>query len=407
LGEWRTASKGVNYHNQPWGPLFDSTSRRKYTADHAEEDAIASDRLGAGLPWKAGTEYGMTADTDTILPGRPAARRSWLQRLGRSNASTITLSVLLHGSVFLAFYHVAFREARPRPTLIIPEARLAPAGGPAPSRSGEMPKLTLQPTPPPPDNAGKITGTVGPAGGSPLVLSELPVVAVNLTNGAGWVVGDADGSSHGSASLAGAGSSGGSLLGTGYAGTSRGGASVGPMASFFGAVGNAYKVVYVVDISVSVSLYLPDIVKEMSNSIRGLTPAQQFHILTSISSLHGELEMAEFGPHRLVYATERYKQDAFQFMKNFQSKTGAFDPIKTMTRAYELKPELIYFLSDGDYDDVTNDLPRKVRELYARHPAKITIITFNPHPRHVQLLETIARDTGGHFRLVEDSKLGK
>ena len=327
--------------------------------------------------------------------------RSWPRRVVRSNAFTIGLSIALHAALFFAFYHVAFHEERGPRRVIIPEARLAPGGGNGPARAGDMPRLSLQPMSPPSGGPG---GAAGPAAANALLLSDLPVVAVNLTGGSGFVVGDANGSSRGTAGLAGAG--GGSLMGTGYGGGGTGGGGLaGPACSFFGAAGNAYKVVYVVDISGSLEIYLKDIVGEVSSSVRGLIPTQQFQILTYMSD-RGDVRLLEFATGRLSYANEKNKAAATEFTKSLKVVRGAFDPVQALTKAYELQPELIYLLSDGEYDEFP-ELLAKVRELYKQCPAKITAISFNPAPRNLPVLQNVANETGGHFRLVEESQLGK
>lgn len=350
-----------------------------------------------------GITHGMTADIEKILPERWKEGRSWPQRVVRSNAFTISLSVALHGALFFAFWHIAFREERAPRRVIIPEARLAPAGGGSgPAKAGEMPKLAMQPVPPPPGGSG---AAVGPAAGSALQLSELPVVAVNLTGSGGVVVGDVEGTARPQNGLAGLG--GGSLMGAGYGGGTGGGGGglAGPACSFFGAVGNAYKVVYVVDVSGSLGIYLEDIKRKANESIRGLTPTQQFQILTYVSDRDGKRPI-EFVAGRLTYANEKNKSAATEFTKSLKVERGAFDPVQALTMAYALQPELVYLLSDGDYVEFP-ELLGKVRELYEQCPAKITVISFNPAQRNVRLLQSIASATGGNFRLVEESQLDK
>lgn len=344
----------------------------------------------------------MTAEVEKILPERAKEGRSWPQRVVRSNAFTISLSVALHGALFYAFWHIAFREERAPRRIIIPEARLAPAGGGGTAQPGEMPKLAMPPVPPPPGGSG---AAVGPAAGSALQLSELPVVAVNLTGSGGVVVGDADGTKQPTSGPAGLSSA--SLMGAGYGGGTggEGRGLAGPACSFFGAVGNAYKVVYVVDISGSLGIYLEDIKRRANESIRGLTPTQQFQILTYVSDREGKRPI-EFAAGRLTYANEKNKTAATEFTKNLKVERGAFDPVQALTKAYGLQPELIYLLSDGDYVEFP-ELLTKVRELYQQCPAKITVISFSPAQRNVQLLQSIAGATGGHFRLVEESQLDK
>lgn len=348
----------------------------------------------------------MTADMDTILPARALNQRSWLRRLGRSNALTISVSLLLHGALFFACYYVAFHEQTTPRRVVIPEARLAPMGSGGPMSPGEAPRLNLQSLPPP-TGAANTDGPGLPVTGSALMLSDVPVVAVNLAGGGRPIVGDVEGTEHGPSTIAGAGNAGGGLMGTGYGGGGGGAGSGfgGPACSFFGAVGNAYKVVYVVDISGSLAIYLDDIIRNVNESVRGLTPAQRFQILTYMSDPDGT-RIVEFAAGRLTYANEKNKAAAGDFTKNLKVVRGAFDPVRALTMAYALQPELIYLLSDGEYDEFP-ELVTKVRELHQQCPTKITAISFNPAPRNMRLLQSVVNETGGNFRLVEESRLGK
>ena len=341
----------------------------------------------------------MTPDQDIILPTPWHGRRSWIDRIWRSNTLTIVVSVGLHAALFVAFYRVVFSTQEAPKRVIIPEARLAPGGGSADrATSGELPKLSPRPPAPPPGGA-RPTEVSGAAGGSPLQLSEMPVVAVNLGGGSNFVVG----SSEGTSANRGTGSSQGSLLGGGYGSGTGGttGSMVGPATSFFGAAGNAYRIVYVVDVSNSLMYYRKDIIREVRDSIRNLTPTQEFGII-----LAKPKQIQEFNGQRLVLANARNKSDATAFIEGtaLARDVGEVDPVGALDRAFSLQPELVYFLSDGEYDNIKDDLLKKVADLHKRFAAKITVISIEPSPRNLPVLERIARETGGYFRPVQLDK---
>ena len=293
-------------------------------------------------------------------------------RVGRFLCSGLfawVVSLALHGALLLAFWAVVLRQEAPVRTVIIPEARLAAAPGPvAPSDArpirvqldalepapadapipiepvplsvptADFPKIPAAPSSPPPKTAGLHT--------------DQPVGAGHDTR---------------------------------------------PSARFFGQVGNAYKVVYVIDVSASQMIYMDQIVGQMRDSIEGLLPTQQFHIV-----LARPLATDEFAPRRLVPALRRYKDEAFAFLDTVDRtpRPGAADPIEAMRRAFAVEPELIYFLSDGDYRNIQDELEQELQRFNAAGRVAITTIGFEPSPAARELLERIARTHRGHFRMV-------
>ena len=77
-----------------------------------------------------------------------------------------------------------------------------------------------------------------------------------------------------------------------------------------------------------------------------------------------------------------------------------------MKEAFAARPELIYFLSDGDYEDVQDAILNNRRtsledtldQLNRDRSVKITVIFFGEGPRQRTILERIAREHGGNFR---------
>jgi hypothetical protein len=114
-------------------------------------------------------------------------------------------------------------------------------------------------------------------------------------------------------------------------------------------------------------------------------------------------EVREFEPRRLVPANARYKTAAYDFIRVISGvpKPGKADPIEAMKRAFAAKPELIYFLTDGDYPDIESEFEAVLKRLNAHGETKITVIGFDPSPAPRALLERIARAHGGHCRFVE------
>ena len=151
-------------------------------------------------------------------------------------------------------------------------------------------------------------------------------------------------------------------------------------------------------------IHIDEIIAEMRRSIRQLIPTQSFHI---VLARPGKVE--EFAPRRLVPAIGRYKQQAGDYLATIAGvpQPGKADPIEAMRRAFAVEPELIYFLSDGEYADVESELEKTLDQLNADKAVAITTIGFDPSrgpdpqrgPR--ALLERIARRHGGHFRVVE------
>jgi hypothetical protein len=311
-------------------------------------------------------------------------------RLLRSNAFAWSVSILLHGVLFMMFYKMGFGQAVASRRFIIPEARLV--SGPA----------SVVPMPGPARRliADKPTAAAATAARAPR-LSELPILSVATVGAAAR---DVVVSGPPALALPGVG---GAVTGLGATGVGGGGTVIGPVSRFFGQAGNAYKVVYVVDVSASLMIYMDDIMRELQDSIRDLIPTQEFHIVLAMPRQVREME-----PRRLVPANARYKGLAYDLIKTLAANPGPgeADPIDAMRRAFGTSPELIYFLSDGDYGTIEADLLASLKRLNARGDAKITVIGFGwkvdnplgePVPPQKVLLERIAREHGGHCRFVD------
>jgi hypothetical protein len=193
-------------------------------------------------------------------------------------------------------------------------------------------------------------------------------------------------------------------IGTGSGDLSRIGLRVGDSDSgptFFGIGGKARgarRIVYVVDRSGSMYETMDGVKTELKRSIKSLRRSQRFHII-----FYNDIQNPEENPPRkLVSATTARKQEAFEFIDGVQA-AGSTNPLSAIKRAFAVKPDLIYFLSDGVIPmaaEVLNVLDR------LNPDRKVRVFTIAYVDRHgAELLETIAREHRGEFKYVSEHEL--
>ncbi len=352
----------------------------------------------------SGRENTVRSDVNTDLYNLHADRRGLIARVVGSRSFAGLASLALHAAVFAAFLATSFAEPGKR-LLIIPEARLtedlgrvpppaespiriAPASGnPPPGGQPDQPNLA-QADPRP---TGWPQGVVPPNAPAAESLDDLPVAALSAGDplalappaGVAQIAGGV-----------GSGTGGGSGRGRGG-----GGSAYAPVSRFFGQAGTAHKVVYVVDLSASLMTQMDEIIREMNASVKALLPTQQFHIVLAMPQ-----ELREMPAKRLVPAIGTSKAAAFDFIKvmNETPRPGMADPIEAMRAAFAVQPELIYFLSDGDYPAIEAEFEQALRQLNPLGAVRITTIGFDPSPGPRALLQRIAAQHGGNCRLVGD-----
>lgn len=292
---------------------------------------------------------------------------SRLGRLVRSNLFAVFISAALHGAIFLSLYGVVFREVPDPARDIIPEARLAGGGEVEPVPLSDSIRLRQAPAPRPVES---------PA----LRVDAPPLAAVTL---------DAPPAPRRSVAPP--------VPPPAPSRESR------AEARLFGQRGNAYKVAYVVDISASLWLCIDEIAEEMRDSIRSLIPTQSFHIVLAMPGGR----TVELEPRRLVPATGRHKAEAMRFLDQISGipDAGAADPMTALKRAFAAEPELIYFLTDGDYLDIQQDLNDLLLRLNPDRRTRITVIWFSWSPLREEVVRGIASRHGGNLHKVKDCGL--
>ncbi|MHC4089526.1 MAG: VWA domain-containing protein [Planctomycetota bacterium] len=172
-------------------------------------------------------------------------------------------------------------------------------------------------------------------------------------------------------------------------------AGSGPGPSFFGLgkrARGARRIVYVVDRSGSMLTTFEAVRRELRSSIGKLRRSQRFHVIFFNAG-----EPLENRPKKLVPATASQKKELLEFLDAIQPERGT-DPIPAMRRAFAVKPDLIYFLTDGDFDPL---LLEKLREWNKDHGVRIFTLAYVSQAGRV-LLEQIARENNGEFKFISE-----
>jgi len=164
---------------------------------------------------------------------------------------------------------------------------------------------------------------------------------------------------------------------------------------FFGAGGEANKIVYVVDRSGSMTDSIDYVKFELKRSIGELGEEKEFHVVFYSSG-----PPVEMPTRRLVNATERNKQLAFEFIDGIIAE-GETDPSKALERAFNVKPELIYLLTDGEFDKAIVGLTKKLNV-----GDQVTVHTIGfLYRMGEQVLKQIAEENGGNYKFVSEKDL--
>jgi hypothetical protein len=158
----------------------------------------------------------------------------------------------------------------------------------------------------------------------------------------------------------------------------------------------ARRVVYVVDRSGSMTETLRFVKLELRRALEALGPQHQFHVI--FYNAGPPLEMPS---RRLVAATEANRDRALAFIDTVIAE-GETDPSGALERAFRVRPEVVYLLTDGEFDRAVVDL---VRRLNAGGGVRVSTIGFLTRSGE-DVLRAIAETTGGAYRHVTEEDLG-
>lgn len=186
-----------------------------------------------------------------------------------------------------------------------------------------------------------------------------------------------------------------------------GGRGIGPRSPFMGVSGNAKTVCYVCDASGSMMGLPFDLLKiELKKAVEALVPSQAYNIIFF------QKGGAESLSRTLVVANPNNKQKSYTYLEQVTVGSDS-NPVPSLRLAFAQKPNLVYLLTDGAFDD--NDaVVAEVKKLNASKQTRInTIAFFSPDAPQAErkacedVLRKIASDNGGLFKVVYTTDLTK
>jgi hypothetical protein len=191
-----------------------------------------------------------------------------------------------------------------------------------------------------------------------------------------------------------------------------GGGGIGPKSNFMGSGGNATKVAFVCDASGSMVGPQFDMLKdEISKAVSRLRPVQAFDVVFFKNAGCEALTLNAHSGNLMMATTDNQKKTA-DFLKEIETGPDS-DPVPALRHAFNMKPQLVYLLTDGAFQD-NKEVLEEVRRLNASKKVKINTIAFfrmNVEPSDRKLCEevlgTIASENGGTFKVVMTQDLEK
>ena len=157
----------------------------------------------------------------------------------------------------------------------------------------------------------------------------------------------------------------------------------------------ANKIVYVVDKSGSMTDSIDYVKFELKRAIGELDAGKTFHVVFYSSG-----PALEMPTRRLVDATDRNKRRAFDFIDGVVAGRQT-DPSDALRRAFAVRPEVIYLLSDGEFDRAIVGL---VRRLNVDGKVQVNTIGFL-YDVGEPILREIAGQNGGRYKFVAERDL--
>ena len=172
--------------------------------------------------------------------------------------------------------------------------------------------------------------------------------------------------------------------------------ATGPVTFFGSGSGSSVaSVIFVVDRSASMDGDRLKTAKvELNRSIRRLTVANMFNVVFFSNDRYHKPCW-----DRMVLATTENKDKAYRFVKDMTTDGGT-EPASAMRQAISSRPDLIYFLTDGEFEkSVVNDIRSCLRKDTGGKKIRINTIAFQ-NKRGESLLRKIAGLSSGQYRYV-------
>lgn len=343
---------------------------------------------------------------DEAAGGAAAVHLGFWQHPMVQNVLPLVASALIHAGILLfavLTYKVVIIVTTPtKEQVTIPEAAMteeAEGGIPHPGINGDATRDAAQDQVPNVDTQGvaeqknnnDLTQALG-GGAGDAATDGLVAMGPNALLGRGKNANTGQGQGSGS----GSGEGGGPLAAFGVPG---GGSGIGPKTKFFGVGGRARRIVFVLDATGSMVGKFEFLQYQTNKALDILQPPQAFNII-----FINDQNPTPPSP-ALMFVTPDNKRLAKEYVDKAVSRGGT-DPLPALTKAFEMKPDLIYFFIDpGDFPD-----KQAVLSLVHKHAAdgkiKMNIIAFQHNdPENAKFLSNLAKETGGVYRFLSEKEL--
>jgi hypothetical protein len=173
------------------------------------------------------------------------------------------------------------------------------------------------------------------------------------------------------------------------------GGGTGKGVGFFGTRSRAESVVFIVDMSGSMNEghRFDRATQELTRSLNALEPSQKFYIF-----FYNGLTRPLFDQrvNKLLPATTATRAKAIKWIKTIRPDGDTF-PEDAIERALKMKPQVVFFLTDGEIPDTCRDTAKKWN---TEHKTVIHTIAFE-YEGGAEILRGIAADNKGKFRFVQ------
>ena len=144
------------------------------------------------------------------------------------------------------------------------------------------------------------------------------------------------------------------------------------------------------------------LLREMKRTVSGLKPIQFFNIFFFSDS---DFDTCFIDGMRAANA--RSKQDTNKFLDRLMVRGGT-NPIPALETAFRQRPQLIFFLTDGRFDQAVSyeEVLESIRLLNGDKQVVINTIQFiNRDEKAEEILRRIAAENGGQYRFVGEHDL--
>ena len=135
-------------------------------------------------------------------------------------------------------------------------------------------------------------------------------------------------------------------------------------------------------------------------AVGGLKPEQSFNIIFYYDGPKYEALSAGQLP-----ATPKNKKLATKWLDDV-SPAGQCDPMPALQGALKRQPQLVYFLSDGEFNNLRSykEIEEEIARLNPGNRTRINTILFETFDKETEeVLQRIARNSGGTYRYVKEA----